>query len=178
MQFGGEIVLREKIIGLLYILFGIILIISPLFSAELLSICIGFSLVCLGLAEISAGILFMGEFDNSYSYLSIIIGILSLLFGIMFIFYLNALTFIVSLQFYIIAILMMAYGIVGVFYLDGKYKIYSVIILILGLLNALLAAFFASQPILIAILIGVALIIEGVFILVVDRSATLIEKYG
>ena len=170
--------LREKIIGLLYILFGIILIVSPMFSAELLSICIGFSLVCLGLAEISVGILFSGEFDNAYSYLSIIIGIISLLFGIMFIFFVNALTFLVSLQFYIIAILMMVYGIVGVFYLDGKYKIYSIIILILGILNAILAAFFASQPILIAILIGVALIIEGVFILVVDSSMTLIEKSG
>ena len=73
---------------------------------------------------------------------------------------------------------MMVYGIVGVFYLDGKYKIYSIIILILGILNAILAAFFASQPILIAILIGVALIIEGVFILVVDSSMTLIEKSG
>ncbi len=168
--------IREKIIGLLYILFGIILIVSPIFSSELLSICIGFSLVCFGLAEMATGILFIGEFGNSYSFLSILVGILSLLFGILFIFFLNALPFLVSLQFYIIAILMMVYGLMGIFYLDGKYKIYSVIILILGILNALLAAFFASQPILIAILVGVALIVEGVFVLVIDRSMTLIEK--
>ncbi|WP_407415532.1 DUF308 domain-containing protein [Methanobrevibacter sp.] len=168
--------IREKIIGLLYILFGIILIVSPIFSSELLSICIGFSLVCLGLAEMGTGILFIGEFGNSYSILSILVGILSLLFGIMFIFFLNALPFLVSLQFYIIAILMMVYGIMGIFYLDGKYKIYSAIILILGILNAVLAAFFASQPILIAVLVGVALIVEGVFVLVIDRGMTLIEK--
>ncbi|WP_407379672.1 DUF308 domain-containing protein [Methanobrevibacter sp.] len=169
--------IREKIIGLLYILFGIIFIVSPVVSSDLLSICIGFSLVCLGLAEISVGFLFTNEFGNNYAYLSIIIGIISLIFGIIFMFYLNALTFLISLQFYIIAILMMVYGIVGAFYLEGKYKIYSIIILILGILVAILAAFLASQPILIAILLGVALIIEGVFVLVIDRAETLIEKY-
>lgn len=72
---------------------------------------------------------------------------------------------------------MMVYGLMGMFYLVGKHKISSIIILILGILTVIFATFLASQPVLIAILIGVALLVEGVFVLVIDRSVKLIEKY-
>lgn len=170
---------REKILGLLYILLGLLLIICPVFSSELLSISIGFALACLGVMALSKGFVFKEEFGNAYSYLSIAIGIVSLLFGILFIFSLNALTFLTSLQFYIIGIIMAVYGFVGMFCLDGgKNKLYSIIILILGILIIVFAAFLSSQPILIAVLVGVALLVEGVFLIIVGRSKTLIEKYG
>ena len=70
----------------------------------------------------------------------------------------------------------MVYGLMGVFFLDAKHKIYSIIVLILGILVVIFAAFLASQPILIAILIGVALIIEGVFLFVMGKSMKLIEQ--
>ena len=55
---------------------------------------------------------------------------------------------------------------------------HPIIILILGILTIVFAAFLSSQPILIAVLVGVALLVEGVFLIVVGRSKTLIEKYG
>ena len=71
---------------------------------------------------------------------------------------------------------MMAYGFVGIFYLDGKNKISAILFLILGILVVVFAAFLASQPILIAVLVGVALMIEGAFLMVIGRSVSLIEK--
>ena len=173
---GGDLVANEKIAGLLYIILGLLLIICPVFSSEFLSICIGFALAGLGIATISKGILFRNEISSAYSFLAIAIGFISLLFGILFIFFINALTFLGSLQFYIVGIIMMVYGLMGVFFLDAKHKIYSIIVLILGILVVIFAAFLASQPLLIAILIGVALIIEGVFLFVMGKSMKLIEQ--
>ena len=103
---------------------------------------IGFSLVCFGMAAVCMGLVFTE--DSRYSSLSIIIGVLSLIFGIMFMFFLNALPFLTSLQFYIIGFLMMFYGILGIIYLNDKsYIILSVIGLILGILNIVLAVFAA-----------------------------------
>ena len=68
---------REKILGLLYILLGILLFICPVLSSELLSICIGLSLVCLGVVAISKGFAFKEMLGNYYSYLSIGLGIIS-----------------------------------------------------------------------------------------------------
>ena len=167
---------HERFAGLLYILLGIMLIVFPMVSSDVLSICIGFALVFFGIAAISKGFVFRGESNKAYSYLAIAIGIFSLIFGILFIFSINALTFLTSLEFYIIGIIMMAYGFVGIFYLDGKNKISAILVLILGILVVVFAAFLASQPILIAVLVGVALMIEGAFLMVIGRSVSLIEK--
>lgn len=74
---------------------------------------------------------------------------------------------------------MMFYGILGIIYLNDKsYIALSVIGLILGILNIVLAVFAASQPFLIAVIIGALLIVDGVIVLVVGRSKSLIEEYG
>lgn len=96
----------------------------------------------------------------------------------MFMFFLNAVPFLVSLQFYIVGFLIL-YGLVGVICLDDKaYRIISAIGVILGFLTVILAAFLASKPVVIAIIIGVLVIVEGVLFIVIGRSKSLIEKYG
>lgn len=74
---------------------------------------------------------------------------------------------------------MMFYGILGIIYLNDKsYIALSVIGLILGILNIVLAVFAASQPFLIAVIIGALLIVDGVVVMVVGSSKSLIEKHG
>lgn len=166
----------EKIAGILYLIVGLLFIIYPLYSSAVASWIIGFYLLCFG---ISAILLSFG-FDNTnrnFTYLSILIGILAILFGICFMIYLNALPFLVSLQFYIVGILMMAYGLIGIPYLDKKYRNRSIAIFILGILTVLVAFLLATQPVLIAILIGVAFIVEGIFIIVIEDSLSIAEKY-
>ena len=141
----------EKILGLLYIIFGLLFVIYPIFSSALISMIIGFSLVCFGLSSISMGIVFTEM--PLYKYLTIMLGIIAIIFGIMFMFFLNAVPFLVSLQFYIVGFLMIIYGLVGIIFLDDKvYRIISGIGLILGILTVILAAFLAAQPIVIAVI--------------------------
>lgn len=169
----------ERIAGFLYIIFGLLLIIFPIFSSAFVSVMIGFALLCFGMAALSMGIILPENYSKMYSYLSASIGIISILLGFMFMFFLNALTFLTSLQFYIVGFIMMAYGMVGIVYIDDKRDAFrSLLLLILGVLTVVLAVVAASQPIFIAIIIGVALIVQGVFTLVIDRSYSLIEKYG
>ena len=59
----------EKILGLLYIIFGLLFVIYPIFSSALLSMIIGFSLVCFGLSSICMGIVFTEI--TLYKYLAI-----------------------------------------------------------------------------------------------------------
>lgn len=61
---------------------------------------------------------------------------------------------------------------------DRNSAILSAITIILGIITVLLAVFAASQPILIAIIIGALLIVHGVFALVIGSSRSLIEKYA
>ena len=71
-------------------------------------------------------------------------------------FFLNAVPFLVSLQFYIIGFLMIFYGLMGAIYIQEKsFRIRSVLAVILGILTVILAAFAATQPVIIAIIIGV-----------------------
>lgn len=167
----------EKILGLLYIILGLLLVIFPIFSSALISLAIGFAMVCFGISAIFNGIIFSEA--PIYSYLSLSIGVIALLFGLIFMFFLNALPFLISLQFYIVGFILVVYGILGAIYLkDKKLTIISIIGIILGIITIALAVFAASQPVLIAILIGVLLIIEGVALFVVGKSLTLIETYG
>lgn len=171
--------LMEKIAGLFHIILGLLLIIYPLISSAVISITIGFALVCFGISTICMSIIFRNDINKNYSYLSSAIGILSILLGIIFIFFIDALSFLVFFQFYIIGFIMVVYAIMGIIYLKKKnYIIRSIIMLILGILVFLLSVFAASQPLLIAILIGVSLIIEGIFIIVLDSSYSLSEKYA
>lgn len=169
----------EKITGLLYIILGLLFVIYPVFSSAYISIIIGLALVFFGISAITTGILIRNNITNYYSYVSILIGLISVMLGIAFMFFLDALSFIVSFQFYIIGFILMVYGILGMLLLDGKkYTILSLVILLLGILIVAVAVFAASQPVLIAIIIGVTLIVDGVFILVMDNSMTLINEYG
>ena len=168
---------RERILGLLFIILGLLFVIYPIFSSAFLSILIGFSLVCFGMSSICMGIVFTET--STFTILSIILGIIAVLFGMMFLFFLNAVPFLVSLQFYIAGFLMILYGLMGIIFMnDKKSTIISAIGLILGILTVALAVFAASQPILIAIIIGALLIVDGVFLLVIGGSETLIENYG
>ncbi|WP_406536385.1 DUF308 domain-containing protein [Methanobrevibacter sp.] len=142
----------NKISGILSILLGLIFIIFPVFSTATLSIFIGLSLVFFGIALIISG----------FSAVNIIIGILAIIVGLVFVFNISALSFIFGIQFYIIGILLILGGIVGLLSDSGVSKIASVLIIILGIISFALGGFSIDQPLFAVILIGVALIIEGI----------------
>ena len=75
---------------------------------------------------------------------------------------------------------MMFYGILGIIYLNDKsYIILSVIGLILGILNIVLAVFAASQPFLIAVIMVYLSIVNAFIVLVLKlkRSLSFLHQF-
>ena len=86
----------NKISGILSIILGLIFIIFPIFSTAALSILIGVSLIFFGIALVLSG----------FTALNIVIGVLTILVGLVFAFNIQALSVLFALQFYVIGILM------------------------------------------------------------------------
>lgn len=140
---------------------GLIFIICPMFSSEVASAIVGLSLLFFGIASIV----------NAYSTLSVptyfttvnvILGIISIIFGILFIFFIDGLSFLVGFQFYIVGLIMIIFGILGLISESLLSKTTSALILIIGIVAIALAVFTVEQPIYAAILIGVCLLVEGI----------------
>ena len=99
-----------------------------MFSSDLISIIVGLSLLYFGICTAFMGFNMKRDFDNTIPNITIIIGIIAIIFGFLFLFYINALSF----------------------------------MLIMGIIAIALAVFALNQPIFIAIIIGIVLIVEGI----------------
>ena len=148
--------------GILSIILGIIFIIFPMFSAELVSIIVGLSLLFFGISSVFMGWNMRSYRDNS-STVFIVTGIIAVIFGFLFLFYIDALSFLTGLSFYIVGFIMIVFGIAGLMSRSENISTFaSVLVLIMGILAIALAVFAMAQPIYIAMIIGIVLIIEGV----------------
>ncbi len=148
--------------GILSIVLGLIFILFPMFSSGLVSVIVGLSLLFFGISSVYLGYNMRNEFDL-YSKTTIIIGIIAIIFGFLFIFYIDALSFLIAIQFYIVGFIMIIFGISGLISRMGSISTFtSILVLIMGIIAIALAAFSINQPVYIAIIIGIVLIIEGV----------------
>ena len=155
-----------RMAGILSIVLGLIFIIFPMFSAGLVSVIVGLSLLFFGISAAFLGWNMRNEVENISSLIILAIGIIAIIFGFLFIFYIDALSFLIGLQFYIVGFIMIVFGVAGLLSNVSRTSIFSsVLVLIMGLLAIAIAIFTIEQPIYIAIIIGVALIIEGIFLL-------------
>lgn len=159
----------KKGMGLITIIVGLIFIIFPMFSESLISIIIGLSLLFFGISAAYTGLDMRKYANNTYSSLFIITGIIAIIFGFLFIFYIDALSFLVGIQFYLIGFIMIAFGVAGLLSRANTMSLFtSILVLIMGIIAIVLAAFSLAQPIYIAIIIGVILVIEGVALLLYE----------
>jgi uncharacterized membrane protein HdeD (DUF308 family) len=109
------------------------------------------------------------EVDNAFPNIILAIGIISVILGFLFIFYLDAISFLVGMQFYIVGFIMIVFGIAGLFSKVTRVSTFSsLLVLIMGILAIALAIFAISQPVYIAIIIGIVLIIEGAALLITN----------
>lgn len=159
---------NEKVAGIFYLVVGLIFILFPMFSAELVSIIVGLSLVVLGISIALTGYNLRGM-QKEVPIIVIIIGIITIIIGLLFIFYVNAISFIVAIQFYVVGFIMIILGICGLLTKTGRMTNFSSILFILmGIIAIALGMFAGDNPIFLAILIGVVLVIEGVAFLLND----------
>ena len=154
----------KKILGILYILLGVFFIAFPLVSAETVSLMAGICLIAFGCTSIFNGCL-SWVISAYMSLLEIVLGFLLILFGFLFFVNLAALSFLFAYSFYFIGFIMICIGIAGIVAQDSAIsKVSSVLILIFGVIMLFLAAFSITNPLYVAILIGISLVLRGIIL--------------
>ena len=152
--------------GILIILLGLIFMCFPIFSSVLFSVIVGVSLLFLGIATIILGF-DMRHDSGAIAALTILLGIIGVIFGILFAFYVDAVSFLVSFEFYILGAFMIVAGICGLIIKEGaRAKIMSFLIIILGCASFFIAVYALAEPIYIAIIVGIVLVLEGILMLI------------
>ena len=154
----------KTIVGILAILFGLLIIVFPFLSLEILSIITGLGVLILGIYFIIAGVDVWSK-NKGASIGYIILGILGLLVGIMLIGNVLLFGLLVGLYLYITGFMLLFGGIVGLFIRSAMIsKASAVLMLILGIITIILGYFALLSPIYVAVILGISLIIDGVAI--------------
>ena len=158
----------RKILGIIFIILGLLFVIYPLYSTAAVSWIAGICLISFGFASIIDGFSIWSMMAH-VSLTNILLGICAIFLGLLFIYEISALSFILAYLFYLVAFVMIFIGIVGlVFGLDSISRIASVLILILGIIAVFFAAYSIAEPLYTAILVGICLIMEGITFLASD----------
>ena len=151
----------SKILSIITIIIGLIFIIFPMFSANLISILIGASVLIFGIVLAYSGII-SKEISPAFSTVAAIFGVVLIILGLAFIFGTNAVSFLVGLQFYIVAFMLIIASLIGLLGGAAINKTGSIVGLVLGIVVLFIAMFAANNPVLITIILGIALIAYGV----------------
>ena len=155
----------NRYFGLFSIILGLIFIIFPMFSSELVSIIVGLSLLFYGITTVFMGWNMRSSNAGIFSTIIMIIGIIAVIFGFLFIFYINALSFLIGIQFYIVGIIMIVCGISAL--ISGYHRasaFSSILSILMGILAIALGTFASNQPVYLAIIIGFILVTVIAFV--------------
>lgn len=156
MAKGGNVLL-----GILAIILGFLVIIFPLLSVFTVSVIAGIGILFLGIWLLiqSFGV---WETSKGISIAYLILGILAIIVGIGLFGNILAFSFLVSLWLYIAGFFLIISGILSLFAKEGTPgKGSGVLGIILGVLYMVLAAY-AWNPLYLAIIIGIWLIVDGI----------------
>lgn len=150
----------NKILSIIAIVIGLIFIIFPMFSANLISILIGASVLIFGIVLAYAGII-SKEISPAFSTVAAVFGVVMIILGLAFIFGTNAVSFLVGLQFYIVAFMLIIASVIGLVGGSPLNRTGSIVGLVLGIVVLFIAMFAANHPELITIILGIALVVFG-----------------
>lgn len=151
----------SKILAIISIIIGLIFIIFPIFSANLISILIGAAVLIFGIGLAYTGII-SKDISPAISTVSAIFGVVMIILGLAFIFGTNAISFLVGLQFYVVGFMLIIASVIGLLGGTEINKSGSIVGLVLGIVILFIALFAANNPILITIILGIALIAHGI----------------
>ena len=155
----------KKLLGILFIILGLLFVVYPFYSSQAVSWIAGICLIAFGFAFIIDGFSVWSMMAH-VSVIKILLGMLAMLLGLMFIYEIDALSFILAFHFYLIAFVLIFIGIAGIIYgLDNISRIASVLILILGIVAIFCAFYSLAEPLYAAIIVGICLVLEGIMFL-------------
>lgn len=159
----------NKVAGIISIIIGLLFIAFPMLSSTVISIIIGIGLVLLGISAFTTSFAMRKGSHRIFSIMGVFIALVLLILGLLFIFYVDIVSFLVGVQFYLIGFILILFALSGLISRPNKKSTaISVLILILGIVSIALAAFSIAEPAIIATIIGAVLIIEGVFLIIMD----------
>lgn len=150
----------NRITGIIAIIIGLIFIVFPIFSADLISILIGLSVIVFGCALIYSGYI-SKDMSSIFSTVSLVIGIILIILGLLFVFAINAVSFLVGLQFYIIGFILICAAIIELLN-RTPFKLGALINLLFGIIVIILAIYVSDNPIVITMILGILLIANGI----------------
>ncbi len=150
---------NKTIIGIIAIILGFLIIIFPFASQFALSIIFGVAFIILGIYYFLA-CANVWNYSKGTVAAYIILGILSLICGFILLFNILFFDLLVAVYLYIFGFMMIIAAIMRLLQ-SGFNKGVAVLNLILGIITVLLGFYALVSPIYVAIIIGVALIVDG-----------------
>lgn len=153
--------INKKALGIIFIILGLIFVIWPIYSGEVVSLVLGLCLIAFGFVSFVDGFS-AWSIVTHVSAVKIIVGIIAILIGLVFLYNINAIPILVGLEFYIIALIMIIIGILGLVSESTMSKVGSILIFIMGIIAIFLALYSIAQPIYTTVLVGICIIIDGI----------------
>lgn len=167
---------NTKILGIIMIILGVLFLAFPFFSAGLVSLIAGVSLIAFGLLVVFNAFAFW-SISAGRAILELVLGILLIILGFMFFVNLAPLAFLTAYTFYLIAIVLIILAIVGIIKGEGTSRWGSVLILFVGIIFFVMGALSIENPLFVVILIAVCLIVRGILYLTLGSAFDKIEKF-
>ena len=162
----------KKLLGIIFIVLGLIFVFYPMVSSEAVSWIAGICLIAFGFSSIIDGFSILSMVTH-ISAIEILLGICAILLGILFIYEIDALSFILAFQFYLIAFVLVLFGLAGLVSPGPMLsKVISLLILIMGIIVIACAFYSITQPLYAAIFVGICLILEGIAFCTTDIIGT------
>lgn len=153
----------NKMYGILAIILGLIVIAFPIAGVVAASILTGFLILLIGIWLLLA-CANVWSVSKAAAILNLIVGILALYIGVDLLLNIYLFSFLAGFLLYLAGIFLIIAGIVSLFAREKKYALWGGVLgIILGILYIILGTY-AFNPIYLGFLIGIWLIINGIFL--------------
>lgn len=150
---------NKTIIGIIAIILGLLIIIFPFASQFALSVVFGIAFIILGIYYLLAcSSVWSASKGSAVAF--IILGILSLICGYILLFNVMFFDLLVAVYLYVFGFMLIIFAIMRLLQ-SGFNKGIAVLNIILGIITVLLGFYALVSPVYVAIIIGVALIVDG-----------------
>ncbi|MGL6298701.1 MAG: DUF308 domain-containing protein [Methanobacteriaceae archaeon] len=158
--------MKSSVMSIIAIVLGIIIVAFPLFGALAASTIIGLSILLLAIWLLVSGISSI-EYDTLQSVLNIVIGVIALVLSLGILFVPSLFAFLASITLYLAGILLIIIGLVTIIgNRDNKFGFWpGVAGVVLGVIYFVVGTYI-KDPLILGALIGIWLIITGIFQLV------------
>lgn len=154
--------MNTKALGIIGIILGLLIIIFPFLNLFLISIVVGISILFLGIWLVITGIGAL-DFSKLTGILSIILGIIALIIGICITGNIFELSAFAGVLLWISGVILVITGLVRVFSFETTFgKVSSGLMIVLGIIYIILGII-VKDPLYLALLLGISLIVDGVF---------------